>query len=389
MRRRWRSWVPLLLGLGAMAIAVSTLVPDRQQSAQRITITPGPLGTTRALVARTIATAVTTHGGQAEVVATAHAAAAVGAVNAGTVDFALVPEAFPGDHRSHVREVTPLYVEAMHLLVKAELAGAANQGLAALKGRTIGLGPRGSANAGLATAVLSFAGIPPGPDGFVPSDIDVAELERLIAAGDRAALPDAVLFLATLPSEIALHLIRDLDYALVPLPFADAFRLNALISANHPTERRDGVERRVVLDVVIPAFTYQAEPAVPPAPLHTVGSRLMLITNDAVPADTVQQVLEAVFSSQVAHVAHPPLERSVLSLPPHLPRHEGTLAFLRRGQPYITQDTVDTVSSSFSVIGALAGGLLFLWQWWRQRRQAGRDEKFGSYLLKWRTSSVA
>jgi TRAP-type uncharacterized transport system substrate-binding protein len=309
MRRRWRSSILLLLGLGAMAIAVSTLVPERQQPARRITVTAGPLGTTRALVARTIANAVTTHGGQAEVVATAHAAAAVAAVDGGTVDFALVPEAFPGDHRSHVREVTPLYVEAMHLLVKAELADAASQGLAALKGHTVGLGPPGSANAGLATAVLAFAGLQPGPDGFTANDIDVPALERLIAARDRAALPDAVLFLATLPSEIALHLIGDLDYGLVPLPFADAFRLNALISANHPTEKRDGVERRVVIDVVIPAFTYQAEPAVPAAPLHTVGSRLMLITNDTVPADTVQQVLEAVFSSQVAHVSHHPLDR--------------------------------------------------------------------------------
>lgn len=382
MRRRWGSWVLLLLGLGAMAIAASTFVPARRQDARPVTITAGPPGTTRALVAHAIANAVNARGGQAEIVDVPHAAAAIDRVDDGAIDFALVPEAYPGGHRANVREVTPLYIEALHLLVKPDLADDANQGLAALKGRTVALGSAGSANAGLATAVLAFAGIEAGPDGFTRSDIDVVTLEHLIAARDRGTLPDVVLHLATLPSEIAVHLIRDLDYALVPLPFADAFRLNALISTNQPAEMRDGVERRVVVDVVIPAFTYQAEPAVPPAPLHTVGSRLILIANDAVPADTVQQMLEAVFSAQVAHVAHPPLERSVLSLPPHLPRHEGTLEFLRRGQPYITQDTVDTLSSSFSVVGALAGGLLFLWQWWRQRQQAGRDEKFGSYLLR-------
>ncbi len=371
----------LLLGLAAMALAVSTLVPEAPQSVRRITITPGPFGTTRTLVARAIAEAVTARGGDAEVIETEHATASVDGVDDGTVDFALVPESFPGGHRGNIREVTPLYIEALHLLVKSELVDAASQGLAALKGRTVNIGPPGSANAGLAASVLGFAGIEPGPGGYVLNDDDVSTLGRLMAARDRAALPDAVLHLATLPSEVAVHLIRDLDYALVALPFADAFRLNALIGSDAPTDR-NGAERRLVVDVVIPAFTYQAEPAVPPTALHTVGTRLLLIANDAVSADTVQQVLEAVFSAQVAHVAYPPLDRGLLSLAPHLPRHEGTLQFLRRGQPYITQDTVDTLSSSFSVIGALAGGLLFLWQWWRQRQQAERDEKFGSHLLR-------
>ncbi len=382
MRRRWWSWVLLLLGLGAMALAASTYLPNQPRSTRRLTITAGPDGTTRSLVAHALAEALTANGGQAEVVATADGSDAIDRVDTGTIDFALVPEAFPGGHRSHVREVTPLYIEALHLLVKPELADAVNQGLGALKGRTVDIGPPTSANAGLATAVLAFAGVHPGPDGFSESDIDVPTLERLIAAPDRTALPDAVMHLATLPSEIAVHLIRDRDYALVPLPFADAFRLNALISANHPTEMREGVERKVVVDVVIPAFTYKAEPPVPSAPLHTVGTRLLLIANERVPVDSVQQVLDAVFGARVAHVAHPPIDRSMLALPPHLARHEGTLEFLRRGQPYITEDTVDTLSSSFSVIGALAGGLLFLWQWWRQRRQAVRDEKFGSYLLR-------
>jgi TRAP-type uncharacterized transport system substrate-binding protein len=382
MRRRWGSWVLLLLGLAAMALAVSTLVPETPQSVRRITITAGPFGTTRALVGRAIAAAVTARGGNAELVATEHATAAVDRVDDGSIDFALVPEAFPGDHRANIREVTPLYIEALHLLVKPELADAASQGLAALKGRTVNIGPPGSANAGLASSVLGFAGVEPGPGGYVPSDADVPTLARLIAARDRAALPDAVMHLATLPSEIAVHLIRDLDYALVALPFTDAFRLNALIASKPATDMPGDVERRVVVDVVIPAFTYQTEPAVPPTPLHTVGARLLLIANDAVSPDTVQQVLEALFSAQLAHVAYPPLDRGLLSLPPHLPRHEGTLQYLRRGQPYITQDTVDTLSSSFSVVGALAGGLLFLWQWWRQRQQAERDEKFGSHLLR-------
>src|SRR5262249_907874 len=33
-------------------------------------------------------------------------------------------------------------------------------------------------------------------------------------------------------------------------------------------------------------------------------------------------------------------------------------------------------------LGALVGGGLFLWQWWRQRTRAERDRTFGTYMLR-------
>lgn len=386
MRRPGRSWVLLLLGLAAMGLAIRALVPASRPAVHPITLTAGPFGTTRTLIARTLVHAIEARGGQAQLVAASEARSELAEVEAGTVDFALVSEAYPVGGLSHVREVTPLYMEALHLLVKSELTAQASPSVPALRGRRVDVGSAGSTTAGLATAVLAFAGMTPataaGDDGYVPDGLALTALEARIAAGDRAALPDAILHLATLPSEIAIHLVSRFDYRLVPLPFAEAFRLNAVLLGDGQTAGASGVERQHVADVVIPAFTYRREPPVPPEPLHTIGTRLTLVAHERVSPETVELVLEAVFSGQVARLAQPPLEPTLLALPPQLPRHEGTLEYLRRDKPLITQDTVDTLGNSFSVLGAVGGALLFLWQWWRQRRQAERDERFGAYLLR-------
>jgi TRAP-type uncharacterized transport system substrate-binding protein len=380
MGRRRGSWVLLLLGVGAIAIALWVHVDHRRQPVHRVRITAGPLGTTRTIVARTLVRALEARGVEARLVAQEEAHTEIDALDAGRVDLALVSEAYGIGPHSHVREVTPLYMEAVHLLVKAELLDDTAGGLGALGGRVVGVGAPGSTTAGLAKDLLAFAGIPEGgPEGYEPRNIDTKELEELIAAGNRDALPDATVLLATLPSELALELVRRFDYRLVPLPFAEAFRLNAVLSFH---DRTPGIERQHVDDTVIPAFTYRRDPAVPPQALHTVGARLNLLAHDRVPAETIAVVLETLFSADVSRLAHPPLEPTLLALPSRLPRHPGTLDYLRRDKPFITENTVDTFANSFSVIGALAGAFLFLWQWWRQRRQAERDEQFGAYLRR-------
>jgi hypothetical protein len=212
--------------------------------------------------------------------------------------------------------------------------------------------------------------------------LDVDEIEALVAAGDRKALPDAVMHLATVPSTIATLLIHRGGYRLIPLSFAEALSLNALITEDAEAGSSGEIDRHRVSSAVVPAYTYQIEPAIPAEPLHTVGARLALVANEAVSPEVVALVLDTVFGSRIARLTHPPLDRSVLQLPFYLPQHAGTVAYLRSDQPYVTQDTVDALSNSMSVLGALAGAALFFWQWWRQRRQAARDETFGTYLLR-------
>ena len=307
-------------------------------------------------------------------------------VDSGAVDFALVSGALRSDRYTRVREVAPLYVETLHVLVKQELADAAGRTLAALRGRTLNLGPSGSSSEGLATAVLALAGISqadiPGRESFAARHNDPAEIDTLLAHGGRDALPDAIFDLATVPSRIALKYVRRAKYRLVAVPFADAFRLSAIISEGAKQVSEEEVERLYTQDAVIPPFTYQIEPPVPAAPIHTLGVPLLLVANDQVSSETVERVLEAVFDSRFAHMHQPPLERSVLDLPARIQVHPGTLAFRQRDKRPITADDVEALSNSLSVIGALTGAGLFLWQGWRQRRQSRRDELFGAYMVK-------
>ena len=384
--RRRRGWLALLLGVAALGIALAITLRASPPAVGQVTLTAGFGDTTRTLVARRLADALAARGLRTQLVETSSTEDSLTGVDRGTIDFALVSSAYRTEGHPHVRAVTPLYVEALHLLVKAELADDVTRGLDALRGHTADLGPRGSTTAGLATAVLDFAGVTPGDatgrDGYVVRSNELGQLVALVEKGDRAALPDAVLHLATVPSKIALQLIRSAGYRLVPLPFAEAFRLGVLIADEQTRGVVGEIDRRHVLDTVIPAFTYEIDPAIPDVPLHTIGARLTLVANDAVPAEAVERVLDTVFSADVAQVTSPPLEPAVLALPSRTELHPGALEYLRRDKPYVTDDTVNALSNSLSILGALAGGGLFLWQWWRQRTRARRDETFGTYMLR-------
>jgi hypothetical protein len=48
----------------------------------------------------------------------------------------------------------------------------------------------------------------------------------------------------------------------------------------------------------------------------------------------------------------------------------------------ITPDSVDELSNTLSVLGALVGGSIFLWSALQQRRRARTDALFGAYILR-------
>jgi hypothetical protein len=93
-------------------------------------------------------------------------------------------------------------------------------------------------------------------------------------------------------------------------------------------------------------------------------------------------VLEVVYRSRFAHLAHPPLEERALTFPPRLPRHAGTTAYLRRAEPFLTASNVDALNNTLGVIGALLGGTLFFWQGLRQLRASRRERLFGDHMLR-------
>src|SRR4029450_4460360 len=105
----------------------------------------------------------------------------------------------------------------------------------------------------------------------------------------------------------------------------EAFRLGVLLAKDPASVDSGEIERRQVSDTVIPAFTYEVDPAIPGAPLHTIGARLTLVANAGVPAEAVARVLDTIFSAEVAQVTSPPIDPSVMALPSQAELHAGAM----------------------------------------------------------------
>lgn len=385
--RNRRSWLLFGFSLAAFALAISFLVGSVDSPEERITLTAGPESTTRTLFAKLLAVEITARGIDTRVVPAGTTLEIYRLVDTRAVDFALVNGALDIEQFTHVREVMSLYNEALHLLVKPELADAVEHSFGALSGRTVNLGAPGSASAGLAEAVLTLAEIPPatasGSDGYLVRQIDPdVDLARHHELANKAALPDAVFHLATLPSTTAHRYVQSADYRLVSVPFADALRLSAIYLNPIAPLPEGEIERRNIFETLIPPFTYQIEPAVPAKATPTIGTPVYLVVHDSVSNAAVERVMEAVLDSGFARLHEPPVDRSVLERPPRIPLHPGSSQFRLRSKPLLTADDMEALSNSLSVIGALIGATLFLWQSLRQRRESQRQHVLRRYLLK-------
>ena len=124
-------------------------------------------------------------------------------------------------------------------------------------------------------------------------------------------MPDAIFTVSTLPSPIARRLVTRHRYRLASLPFCVAFALGALEEDHSqpysPARRRPGSIAGCVYDAIIPPFTYELEPGVPPEPIHTLGTRLLLVARKDMAATTIRRLLEVVFDSPFSQVLQPPL----------------------------------------------------------------------------------
>ena len=310
----------------------------------------------RAEVAEALRAQAEQHGLRIEVVPAAGSEDALERVERRELDAALVQ----GGLRAgpEVREVAALGLEPLHLLVREELLRdeGATHPLEALRGRRVHLSPPGSGTRELSLQVLRLVRLEPSRD-FAEVQLEYREIESL----PPERLPDAIFTVSALPSPIAAFLVDHRGYRLLPLPYADAIAM-----------RNVAVSRGV-----IPAFAYGAAPAAPAADMPTLATRMLLIAHRDTPREVVRRLLESVASDDFGARAHMPRgELTHLLAQPELELHPGTVEWLRRNDPLLTPELIDSIESLRSFLVSLVVAAILAFRWWRRQRVSGLDRYF-------------
>jgi TRAP-type uncharacterized transport system substrate-binding protein len=289
------------------------------------------------------------------------------------IKFALVVGGVTNRDYPHVRTVTSLAMEHLHLLVKGELA---EKGVAGLRGKRIALGPLTSASHHVARDVLDFVGLLPSiqtPSGgygihsMTPLEA-LHELARIESLGEPARaeaiarLPDAVMLLAPLPSPFVRKLVSGFGYRLVPLPFAEAYGLDRF-----PPPGAEGVriDRSVLTPGVIPAYTYGSDPGEPAKDCPTIRAPLILLAQEDVDPDAVVCLLETIYDTPLKNAIRPPaLDEQVNAFP----RHPGTERYLHRNDPLLTSEVASRLIRFAGGIVYFLSGVIALYGFLRLRK---------------------
>ncbi len=359
-------------GLGCSALVIVAVLlltarlsfnsPLSAPAVTHLTLTTGSLAGRRNEIAQSyLAPAAARYGLDIQIVETVGSEDSLDQVNSGAIDLALSGGGLSPAGRDNVREIMPLYVEPLHLLIRPDLAAAddPNTGLAAqLRGQNISFDLVGT---GTRTLVAPPSGLL-GALGLAEGDFteDPRSLDQLAdPALDCSGLPGAIFLLGPLPHPGAANLITRCHYHLHALPFAAALHL----TRNH------------IYAATIPAGAYRLDPPEPPRQLETIGTQLLLVANKDLPDDVAEKLISAVLETSFSHLYEPPLTIEQLSILPEFPPHPGDAAYIDSRKPVTFQGLTDGLTTASTLIALVTGAIpitmvtLRVLSQWRQREQ--------------------
>lgn len=302
-----------------------------------------------------------------------------------SADLGLIAGAIEDRARRRVVEVTPLYMEPLQLVVKAEIFEAVSKDFGALRGKSISMDSPDSATSVLSTELLRFIGLTDPTTGLPQYRAVNIPQSQLLRTSD-AVLPDAIFQLGGVPSATIGDLVTRHNYRLVALPFGGAFNLSKFrVSATpRPTDgARLGLNKTFVEQAVIPAFVYDVLPPVPAADTRTIAARLILVGGEHMKNDVVQRVLGLVMSPDISHIVEPKLTVELLDSEFQFQRHPGTDAYLASLKPFSVDDTVSGYQRLAEIWGILAAIYVTAanaWRWLRERRERRSKHSVGEFL---------
>lgn len=274
------------------------------------------------------------------------------AVNAGTLDLALVQGGLESSY-PNVQHVATLAPELVHFLVRPEIKTVQD-----LKGRTINLGSKSGGTRVVAKQILGLSGLEEGID-YVEVNHGVDEI-----VGMRPErLPDAVVNVSFLPAYLADFLVKERGYRLLEMPFPSSLALRL----------------GWVADGRILGYMYSISPPVPAGDIKVVGVNLHLVANKNVDPKAVFKALEVLYGPNVASRLRMRFDEKNIALPSGYPLSDGTLTFMARNDPVLSAKLLDQAKSLFGLLMTSLSAFIVLWRWF-SGQQSTDDKAFKGYV---------
>lgn len=307
------------------------------------------------------------------------------------IDLALVQGGLNLGSRTQVRQLAALQMEPLHVLVKESLEGSfRGKELGELRGKRVFIDSPSSGTRVLAVNLLDFVdlGIDPkrDPNSVIVAD-EFASYEDLLRGSDDA-LPDAIFHVSMIPSPVVYQLVEKKGYRLVEVPYARAFALSGAIDVDAedslPHGRSDQYElqRSLISECTIPAYTYDVSPKIPDRDLRTVGSRMLLVAHRKQPDESVQRLLKAIFDSDAARNTGLDLDAKTFDLPTEYESHPGVELYRNRNKALIASDVIDYMENLLAIAATILGALFFLYQWYAEHRRSERECRFAEFMTR-------
>ncbi|MCU0707877.1 MAG: hypothetical protein MUF23_06265 [Pirellula sp.] len=402
---RLRELLLLLIALALLALSVWIWQPWDTKPTIRLRISAGDPASARHRLASSLANHLGADGFELEVVPSQGSEESLEWLNKGEIDLALVQGGLNLLDRTDVRQLCALELEPLHVLVKPEHEPIlAEQGLMGLRGKRVFLSSKSAGTYVLSVNLLDFIGLSTqvspgdtlqgdtlhgdtvGEDSVVVDD-RWAGIEELWNAPEDM-LPDAIFHVSLVPSPVAHALVARKGYRLVPVPYARAFAQSDIIELgeNLISEASEGevreLNRSLIDECTIPAFSYDVSPDVPHSDLKTLGARMLLVTNRHQSNETIERFLTVLFESDLARHSIPGLDPQALERPSEYAVHPGVDGYRNRNKVLIASDVVNYLENVLAIAATVTGALFFLYQWYAEHRRSQRESRFAEFMTR-------
>jgi TRAP-type uncharacterized transport system substrate-binding protein len=376
--RRGRAYLLVLIAVACIAWAAYLAVEAYHADAPiAIRLAAGSNVERRYQIAEYLAAEAADENLQIELVQTSGFSDAIARLESGEVDAAIVSSGIKVHDSERVRVAAGLDVAPLHIFVRSDLAASGRSLTKILTGARIEHGMLGTNDYALACEVLKYLRITGigGRAAYTEVDLSKAELIRLadevnsLVGEPRmqriAELPDAVMLVGSLPSNVAQHLLDTDVYTLVPFPHGRPFMMTDAGGA------ADGLNRLYVEQCTITAGMYLGDTPVPATDAPTMGMRNILVTRADLSDEAIRRLMATVFETSFAERIHPTLPDELAAT---FEMHDGATAYLQSQQPLLTGQFFNDISQFFSIFGAFSAGALSIYGYLRRRRIRRPDE---------------